>query len=110
MPSILKISRVVNGEPEELSLPGGSVSHSVSLSAANTRAGVIEAGEPYAVPGYVVGSGQLQLWLDGILCMEGADADTYAYAEVGDAGNASASVVFHQNIPATIEIFVRVSV
>ena len=110
MPSILKISRKTNGGLEELNLPGGSVTITELASPADNRDEVIAANEEIVVPGYVVGSGQLQVFLDGVLCMCGTDADACVYAEVGNAGDTSGSIVFHQSIPVDLEILVRVSV
>lgn len=109
MPSILKISRKNNGGLEKLNLPGGNVTTTELASPAGDRDEVIAANEEIVVPGYVVGSGQLQVFLDGVLCMCGTD-NTYVYAEVGNTGDTSDSIVFHQSIPVDMEILVRVSV
>ena len=56
---------------------------SVQLSASGTRSAAISANTNYTVPSYIVGSGRLQVFLDGVLCAGGSNADTCAYKEVG---------------------------
>lgn len=79
------------------------------FSPAGTRAAAIAAGADYGVPSYVVGSGRLQVWLDGLLCAGGPDAVNCAYAETGSAGTVSTNIRFHQAIPETFDITVRVA-
>ena len=77
-------------------------------SASGARAAVIAANVNHAVPAYVVGSGHLHVWLDGLLCAGGTNAAACAYVEVGNAGTVSTNIRFHQAIPTTIEIIARV--
>lgn len=81
---------------------------SVLLSASGTRSAAIAAGAAFTVPSYIVGSGRLQVWLDGVLCAGGVDADVCAYAETGTAGAASTTITFHQSISIDVEIIARV--
>ena len=81
---------------------------SVQLSASGTRSAAISANTNYTVPSYIVGSGRLQVFLDGVLCAGGSNADTCAYKEVGTSGKASTTIQFHQAIATDYEILVRV--
>lgn len=78
------------------------------FSAASTRSGNIAASTNYTVPSYVVGSGHLKVYLDGVLCTGGTDADTCTYKEVGTSGSASTLIRFYQDIPATMDVLVTV--
>lgn len=77
-------------------------------SASGARTAAIAANAAFTVPSYVVGSGRLQVYLDGLLCAGGSDAAACAYTEVGTAGAASTSIKFHQSIPVDMEIIARV--
>lgn len=102
----LRISRKSNGKEEILfELDSSST---VQLSAAGTREDDIAANTDYTVPSYTVGSGRLQVFLDGVLCAGGTDADSCAYKEVGASGEASTTIQFHQSIATDYEILVRV--
>ncbi len=79
----------------------------VQVSASGTRA-EIAANTNYTVPSYIVGSGRLQVFLDGVLCVGGADADTCTYKEVGTSGKSSTTIQFHQDIATDYEILARV--
>ena len=81
---------------------------SVLMSASGTRSAAIAAGAAFTVPSYIVGSGRLQVWLDGVLCAGGVDADVCAYAETGTAGAASTTITFYQSISIDVEIIARV--
>ena len=81
---------------------------SVQHSPADTRAALIVAGTDYAVPAYIVGSGRLQVFIDGVLCAGGSDTDACVYSEVGAKGDASTAIQFHQAIATDYEIIVRV--
>lgn len=81
---------------------------SVQLSAAGTRSSVIAANADYAVPSYIVGSGHLKVYLDGVLCTGGDNADTCTYVELGPSGSASTLIRFYQDIPATMDVLVTV--
>ena len=78
------------------------------FSAAGTRSGNIAASTNYTVPSYVVGSGHLKVYLDGVLCTGGTDADTCTYKEVGTSGAASTTIQFHQAVPAVMDLLVIV--
>lgn len=78
------------------------------FSAAGTRSGNIAANADYTVPSYIVGSGHLKVYLDGVLCTGGTDADTCTYKEVGTSGSASTLIRFYQDIPATMDVLVTV--
>lgn len=78
------------------------------FSAAGTRSGNIAASTNYTVPSYVAGSGHLKVYLDGVLCTGGTDADTCTYKEVGTSGSASTLIRFYQDIPATMDVLVTV--
>ena len=80
----------------------------VQSSAAGVRDKAIAADTDYAVPAYVVGSGRLQVFLDGVLCAGGTDAENCVYKEVGTTGKESAVIQFHQAISTDYEILVRV--
>lgn len=121
----LKISRKSNGK-EEIFFELENATHAqaglmsaedktkldkdiqVQLSPAGTRNTEIAAGTDYTVPSYTVGSGRLQVFLDGVLCAGGTDADSCAYKEVGASGEASTTIQFHQSIATDYEILVRV--
>lgn len=91
-----------------------------AYSAANVREGVLADGSQYDVPEYVVGSGQLKVFLDGILCMCAgvynstgttvSDTPEGTYFEVGQNGNASTTIKWNNStgIATDIEIFVAV--
>lgn len=78
------------------------------FSAAGTRSGNIAANADYTVPSYIVGSGHLKVYLDGVMCAGGTDADTCTYKEVGTSGSASTLIRFYQDIPATMDVLVTV--
>lgn len=80
----------------------------VQHSASGTRSAAIAANTNYTVPSYVVGSGHLQMYLDGLLCAGGTDAATCAYKEVGTSGSASTTIQFHQAVPAVMDLLVIV--
>lgn len=77
-------------------------------SAGGSRSAVVGAGTAFTVPAYIPGSGRLQVYLDGVLCMGGDDAAINAYKEIPGTGNTSQTIQFHQDIETDIEIFVRV--
>lgn len=56
-------------------------------SGGNTRTGDIEAGTSYTVPQYTVGTGQLRIYLDGLICIRDV-----TYEEVGEDGSVSTSI------------------
>lgn len=103
----LKISRKNNGK-EDVVFEMPDPSARIQLSASGTRTAEIAANTNYMVPSYIVGSGRLQVFLDGVLCAGGADADTCTYKEVGTSGKSSTTIQFHQDIATDYEILVRV--
>ena len=78
------------------------------FSASGTRSSVIAANADYTVPSYTVGSGHLKVYLDGVMCAGGDNADTCTYKEVGTSGSASTLIRFYQDIPATMDVLVTV--
>ena len=106
----LQISRK-NGDGEEILCEiaeGAEGKAAIQYSPAGTRESEIAAGSNYAVPAYVVGSGRLQVFLDGVLCAGGTEADVCAYMEIGTSGAPSTTIQFHQAIATDYEILVRV--
>lgn len=59
----------------------------------------------YTVPAYVVGTGELQVYIDGVLCNKGE-----SYDEVGAAGNTSTKIKWLQAIDKTYDILSRAPV
>lgn len=89
--------------------PAGPITNAVvAFSAANTRAANIAANAKYTVPSYVVGSGRLQLFLDGMRCTAGTSAAQHQYTEIGSAGAASTTIQWHQAIDKTYDLEARV--
>lgn len=80
----------------------------VVFSAAGTRTATVAANTNYTVPSYVVGSGRLLVFLDGIKCAAGTNAAQHQYKEVGTAGAASMVIQWHQPIDKTYDIEARV--
>ena len=76
----------------------------VLQSLAGVRSSDVASGSAFQVPSYVVGSGRLKVFLDGVLC-----ALDESYSESGSDGQYSTSIVFLQTIPTTMDIVVRVS-
>lgn len=72
------------------------------------RAAAVAADTNYAVPSYIVGEHRLEVFLDGLLCAQGTDPVKHTYKEVGNAGEASTSIQFLQEVPAEYDIVVRV--
>lgn len=77
------------------------------LSSSGSRSAVVTAGSDFTVPEYVVGSGRLQIWMDGLLCMAGDDPALHTYKEVGPVGGVSTVIQFHQDIGQSFEIYTR---
>ena len=78
--------------------PASAVQHSLSRASDVLENGVFD------VPAYVVGSGSLLVWLDGVLCVPGE-----SYAETGTAGQTSYQIQFLQRVPASMAVSVRVN-
>lgn len=75
-------------------------------SPANTRDGVIKAGEIFTLEAeYVVGSNQLQLFKNGVLLYRGTD-----YQEIGKIGANATDVVFACDIPVTDSIRASIAI
>ena len=70
---------------------------------------VVAAGEEFAVPSYLVGSGTLQVFLDGLYCAGGEDGNIFQYRELGDAGEVSTAIAWHDDIGPEHEIAVIVN-
>ncbi len=87
----------------------GSANAAIAVTVANdvVAAGklsaALAAGANYTVPGYVVGSGKLKIYYDGLLCRAGADAGSQ-YQEVGAAGAASTTIKFFDALPIGAEL------
>ena len=77
------------------------------VSSPDTRAEAIQAGADYPVPAYVVGTRQLQVWLDGVKCDPGNDGAVATYLEVGEDGAVSTVIRWHDSIPTHVGICVR---
>lgn len=77
------------------------------VSRPDTRSETVRAGADFAVPAYVVGAKQLQVWMDGVKCEPGKDAAVASWEEVGEAGAVSAVIRWHDAIPPHIGICVR---
>lgn len=78
--------------------PASAVQHSLS------RGSDIAENGTFSVPAYVVGSGSLLVWLDGVLCVPGE-----SYAETGTSGQTSYQIQFLQRVPASMAVSVRVN-
>ena len=76
------------------------------FSAAGTREDVV-AGADFTVPEYMVGAHRLEVFLDGLRCVDGT-AENAQYAEVGKTGTQSTIIRWHADIPADYDILVRV--
>lgn len=75
--------------------------HYYHVSEAYSREDVIPAGERYACPKYVVGASQLRVYLDGIPCNMGENAQ---YTEVGLEGQVSTNIRWNDDIDPEYEI------
>lgn len=93
---------------KNVSIPVKQKNATTQFSAAGTRSGNIAASTNYTVPSYIVGSGHLKVYLDGVLCTGGTDGATCTYKEVGTSGTASTTIQFHQAVPTTMDVLVTV--
>ena len=50
---------------------------------------IIKIGTTYTVPSYIVGSGQLLFFFNGVLCIQG---EGYQYEEIGEHGKESTKI------------------
>ena len=81
---------------------------SVFTSAAGTRPEVLQAEEKFQLPAkYVVGAGQLRVFLDGILCEAGSGEQ---YVEAGQIGELSDYIRFNDAIDPTHDIRIEIPV
>ena len=80
----------VAGQAEERHSPAGS------------RPSAITAGQSYAVPPYAAGGAQLEVYLDGVACAAGQE-----YAESGEPGALSSTIVWHIAISQDRDILIR---
>ena len=71
-------------------------------SPAGSRSAAIASGQQYAVPPYTVGGAMLEVFLDGVACAAGQE-----YAESGDPGALSSSIVWRIAVPQDRDILVR---
>lgn len=78
-----------------------------AFSAAGSRTEAVPAGTPWSVPAYPVGADRLEVFLDGLACVEGNDSATAQYAEIGAVGEASSEIVFHDDIVPDMDVLVR---
>lgn len=76
---------------------GGSVS--VKTLTSSGRASVVPAGTAFDVPAYTVGSSELQVWIDGLLCVRGEQ-----YNEVS-----TATISFTFDLPADASVTATVT-
>lgn len=74
----------------------GSGSTNVSKVVSASRDSTLIAGAAFTVPTYQLGSGRLQVFLDGILCLEG---ESNQYVE-----DSTTTIKFNDDIPADMEI------
>lgn len=88
-----------NGNPIKIPInaEGGN---KVTKLVSSSRSSVITKGSSFTVPEYTVGSGNLQVFYDGLLCVEGEDAQ---YIETS-----STSITFNDDIATDVEIVVLV--
>lgn len=88
-----------NGTPVKIPIGSGG-GNGVTKLISPSRESVITKGTSFNVPEYTVGSGNLQVFYDGLLCREGADAQ---YIETS-----STSITFNDDIATDVEIVVLV--
>lgn len=90
-----------NGNPVKIPIgSGGGGGNVVTKLVSSSRESVITKGTSFTVPEYSVGSGNLQVFYDGLLCLEGEDAQ---YVETS-----STSITFNDDIATDVEIIVLV--
>lgn len=88
-----------NGNPIKIPInaEGGN---KVTKLISSSRESVITKGTSFTVPEYSIGSGNLQVFYDGLLCREGIDAQ---YLETS-----TTSITFNDDIATDVEIVVLV--
>lgn len=62
------------------------------------RSEVLRAGEYFNVPEYVVGSGDLRVYVEQLLCSCGDNPSFHQYKEIGDVGSKSTQISFYDDI------------
>ena len=75
---------------------GGGGKTEVSKAVSTSRGDTLTAGTAFEVPAYELGSGRLQVFLDGLLCLEG---ESNQYVEAS-----TTTIKFNDDIPADMEI------
>ena len=75
---------------------GGSGKTEVTKAVSASRSDTLAAGTAFNVPTYELGSGRWQVFLDGLLCLEGASNQ---YVEAS-----TTTIKFNDDIPADMEI------
>ena len=68
------------------------------------RSAPVPAFSDVAVPSYCVGTGALQVFLDGVLTLSGENPQTCQYREVGMHGAPSGSIQFYDNIEPGVDV------
>lgn len=63
----------------------------------------ITAGQKFSVPPYTVGGAQLEVYIDGVACIDGQQ-----YAESGVQGAVSTVIIWNMEISTDRDILVRV--
>lgn len=66
------------------------------------------AGDTITVPPYRVGSGNMEVYVGGMLCSQGSDASVDTYQEMGTAGEESTSITWLSDIPSRYEVVILV--
>lgn len=72
-------------------------------SLAGSRSAAITAGQKFSVPPYTVGGAQLEVYIDGVACIDGQQ-----YAESGVQGAVSTVIIWNMEISTDRDILVRV--
>lgn len=70
--------------------------------------GPFSAGDSLTVPPYKVGSGNLEVYVGGLLCSSGTDAESDTYTEVGTTGEESTSITWLDNISSKYDVVILV--
>ena len=77
-----------------------AVQHSVANT---TLTANLAANASFTVPGYVVGSGKLKIFMNGCYCRAGGN-NTFQDQEVGTAGAASTTIKFYDPLSTGTEL------
>ena len=72
----------------------------------NERDSILYAGENYTVPQYVVGCGNIAVYLDGLKISSGDGS--CSFTEIGDADTVSTTIQFNSDIQKDVQILVRI--